>query len=130
MKRELLKIETVLKITFILVPIVAGADKFTNYLVNWVRYLNPHLADVFPFSARIFMLTVGVIEIGAGLLVWISPKVGSYVLLAWFVLISLNLIATGRYYDIAVRDLVMGAGAYALARLSAVKEEKLEQVPA
>ncbi len=59
---ELQNIQTVLKITFILVPIIAGADKFTNLLTNWGKYLNPLLANVFPFSALVFMLAVGVIE--------------------------------------------------------------------
>ena len=127
MNRELIRIQTVLKWTFIIVPIVAGADKFTNILCPWAQYLNPALANIFPFSALVFMLTVGVIEIGAGLLVLISPKVGGYVLVAWFILISINLIGIGRYYDVAVRDLVMGAGAYALARLTLIIDNKTYQ---
>jgi hypothetical protein len=124
MKSELLKIQTVLKLTFIIIPIVAGADKLTNLLVNWSIYLNPLLSGKFPFSDRIFMLGVGVVEIGAGLLVWVDTKLGAWVLVTWFVLLTINLCACGHYYDVAARDLVMGAGAYALAVIAGITEAK------
>ena len=89
---------TVLRITFGIVPIVAGADKFANLLTNWDLYLNPSIASMLPFSAHVFMQIVGGIEIVAGLIV----------------------IAMGKYLDVAVRDLVMSIGAMSLARLSRV----------
>jgi hypothetical protein len=111
---------TLLRFTFGLVPIVAGLDKFTHILVNWDMYLHPGIASMLPFSAHTFMQIVGAIEIIAGILVLIRPLIGGYVVMAWLIGIALQLIASGSYLDIAVRDLVMAIGAYSLARLSRV----------
>jgi uncharacterized membrane protein YphA (DoxX/SURF4 family) len=117
---ELTKIQTLLKLTYGLVPIVAGADKFTNLLTNWSQYLHPSIASMLPFSDHVFMMIVGVIEICAGVLVLVKTKIGSYVVSAWLVLIALTLIASGKFLDVAVRDLVMAIGAYSLAKITAI----------
>ncbi|AIZ65162.1 tRNA (5-methylaminomethyl-2-thiouridylate)-methyltransferase [Hymenobacter sp. DG25B] len=108
-----------LRFTYGLIPIVAGADKFTNLLTNWEAYLNPALVRMLPFSAHTFMLLVGIIEIIAGVLVLWRPRVGAWVVMAWLIAIALTLITSGRYLDVAVRDLAMAVGAWSLARLSA-----------
>lgn len=107
-----------MKLTFGIVPIVAGLDKFTNFLTDWSKYLHPVLADMLPFSAETFMMIVGVIEIAAGLLVLVRPVIGGYVVAAWLTLIALTLLASGNYLDVAVRDLAMAVGAFSLARLA------------
>lgn len=107
-----------LRLTYGLVPIVAGLDKFTNLLVDWKQYLSP-FAEVLPVSASTFMMIIGVVEIIAGLLVLSRhTRIGAYVVTAWLVGIALNLVTTGQYFDIAVRDLVMAVGAFTLAKLS------------
>ena len=111
---------SVLRITFSVVPIVAGLDKFIDLLVNWDMYLNPQLASMLPFSAHVFMQIVGIIEIIAGILVFVKPLIGAWVVMAWLICIALTLIAGGNYLDVAVRDLVMAIGALSLARLSRV----------
>ena len=111
---------TILRITFGLVPIVAGADKFADLLTNWDMYLNPNIASLLPFSAHLFMQIVGGIEIVAGLIVLAKPSVGDWIVMAWLICIALQLIAMGKYLDVAVRDLVMSIGAMSLARLSRV----------
>lgn len=108
----------VLKYTYAIVPIVAGLDKFTHLLTNWDKYLSPIVAEIIPFSPHTFMLIVGVIEIMAGVLVLIRPRIGGYIVAAWLVGIAINLLTTGEYFDIAVRDLVMAVGAFCLAQLS------------
>jgi uncharacterized membrane protein YphA (DoxX/SURF4 family) len=110
----------ILRLTFGLVPIVAGLDKFTDLLTNWDIYLHPGIASMLPFSAHTFMQIVGVIEIIAGVLVLIRPAIGAWVVMAWLILIALQLLASGKYFDVAVRDLVMSIGAMSLARLSKV----------
>ena len=111
---------TILRITFGIVPIVAGADKFADLLTNWDMYLNPSIASMLPFSAHVFMQIVGGIEIVAGLIVLAKPSVGGWIVMAWLICIALQLIAMGKYLDVAVRDLVMSIGAMSLARLSRV----------
>ena len=110
----------VLKITFSVVPVVAGLDKFTELIVNWDMYLHPGIVSMLPFSAHTFMQIVGVIEIVAGILVFAKPAIGGWVVMAWLICIALTLIAGGNYLDVAVRDIVMSIGAMSLARLSKV----------
>ena len=118
-------VQTILKFTFGLVPIVAGLDKFTDILANWDMYLHPGIINMLPFSAHTFMQIVGVIEIIAGILVLVRPVIGAYVVMAWLICIALQLIASGKYLDVAVRDLVMSISAMSLARLSKVVPMKL-----
>ena len=107
-----------LRLTFGIVPIVAGLDKFTDLLVQWEQYLHPGLVDLLPFAPHTFMMIVGVIEIIAGALVLLKPGIGGYVVAAWLTSIALTLIASGDFLDVAVRDLVMAIGAFSLARIS------------
>lgn len=119
------QVQQVLKYTYGIVPIVAGLDKFTNLLTDWKAYLGGPVANLLPFSAASFMTIVGIIEIAAGLLVLARPKIGAWVVMAWLILIALTLLLSGRYFDVAVRDLVMAIGAFALAKLSpAFADEK------
>ena len=71
-----------------------------------------------PFSASTFMSIVGVVEIVAGIIVLVRPRIGGYIVTVWLIAIALNLIIGAQYYDVAVRDLVMAIGAFSLARLS------------
>jgi len=107
-----------LRIFFGIVPIVAGLDKFTNLLVVWEKYLAPQFAHLVP--AHAFMLAVGIIEIVAGIGVLFTPwtKVFATIVGLWLLGIALNLILGG-FYDIAVRDIVMAASSFCLARLTA-----------
>ena len=106
-----------LKWQYALVPIIAGADKYFHLLTDWNKYLAPVVTDIIPFSAGTFMGIVGVIEIIAGVLVFVRPKIGSLVVGLWLLGIVLNLLLTGQYFDIAVRDAVMAVGAFSLYML-------------
>lgn len=109
-----------LRVAFGVVPIVAGLDKFFNLLTNWEQYLSPLVSNVVPASA--FMHVVGVIEIVAGVLVLSKlTRFGAYIVCAWLVGIALNLLTTGKYFDVAVRDLTMAVGAFTLAKLEEVR---------
>ena len=109
-----------LKYTFGIVPIVAGADKFTNLLTNWEQYINPTMANLLPFSTSVFMIIVGVIEIIAGVIVLKKPEIGGYIVAAWLTAIALTLLLGFNYVDVAVRDLVMAISALSMARLSKI----------
>jgi len=113
-------IQTLLKFTFGLIAIIAGADKFTNLLTDWNHYLSPAIASFLPVSVSVFMKIVGIIEIVAGIVVFVRPKMGGYIVCAWLVLISLNLVLHGDLLDVAVRDMAMAIGAFSLARLSII----------
>lgn len=109
-------------LTYGLVPLLAGLDKFTNILTDWSQYLSPLVADLLPMSATTFMWLVGVIEIVVGLMVltrW--TRLGAWIAAAWLCAIAVNLMTLG-LFDIAVRDLAMAVGAYTLARLAHLGE--------
>jgi len=109
-----------LKLTFGIVPIVAGLDKFSNLLTHWGNYINPSLAGMIPFTPHIFMIIIGVIEIIAGVIVLTKPVLGGFIVAGWLTLIALTLIAGGNYLDMAVRDLVMAIAAFSMARISKI----------
>ena len=108
----------ILRLGFIVAPIVAGLDKFFNLLVNWEQYLPPFVNDLTGGHGHELMLVVGVIEMVAGLGVWFKPKVFAYVVSAWLLLIVINLLMIPGYFDVALRDFGLSLGALALARLS------------
>ena len=116
------QLQQTLKLTYGLIPIVAGLDKFTNLLTNWPDYLGNNAALI-PFDALVFMKIVGVIEIIAGLIVLFRPLIGAYIVMAWLICIALQLIIGGNYFDVAVRDLAMAIGAYTLAQLTKMTNE-------
>jgi hypothetical protein len=116
------QLQSTLKLTFGIVPIVAGLDKFTNLLANWSDYLGSGIKGMLPVDALVFMKIVGVIEIVAGLIVLMRPLIGAYIVMAWLICIAVQLIAGGHYFDVAVRDLVMAMGAYTLAQLTRISE--------
>jgi len=103
---------------------LAGLDKFFNLLADWPRYLSPLASGVIPFTPQTFMHIVGVIEMVVGAtILFASPRFGGYIASLWLVGISLNLLTTGTYFDVAVRDLVMAVAAFGLARLSEYRQE-------
>lgn len=110
--------QTLLKMVYSAVPIIMGLDKFTNILVDWSIYTKPVFDAWVPMVPDYAIYVIGFIEIAAGLLVLTYTRLGAYVVCAWLTLIALNLIGAGKFYDIAVRDLVMATGACALALLS------------
>ncbi len=112
-----------LRIVFGVVPIVAGLDKFTNLLADWQGYLSPLAVRLLPVSPAAFMALVGVIEIavGAGVLAGYA-RVFAWVAAGWLLAISVNLLAGGRFLDVAARDVALAVAAYALARLAPLHE--------
>lgn len=116
-----------LKIALGLGPIVAGADKYFNKLADWSMYLSPLATKAVPVSASTFMHIVGVVEIIAGIIVlsrW--TKIGSYIVMAWLLAIAVNLVTTGMFYDLAVRDVEIAVGAFVLSQLSSAREGRAE----
>ena len=108
----------ILHLGFTVAPIIAGADKFLNLLVNWNQYLPPFVNELTGGRGQALMYAVGVIEIVAGLGVWFMPRRFAYVVAAWLGLIIINLLLIPGYFDVALRDFGLALGALALGRLS------------
>jgi uncharacterized membrane protein YphA (DoxX/SURF4 family) len=109
-----------LRAGFITAPILFGLDKFFNWMVDWPDYLAPWVNDIVPGSGQDFMYFVGVVEIAAGILVALAPRLGAYVVAAWLAGIIVNLLTADppTYYDIALRDFGLLLGALSLGRLA------------
>jgi uncharacterized membrane protein YphA (DoxX/SURF4 family) len=125
MRKELESAWWMLRIGFGLVPALAGLDKIvrTNLLADWPAYISPLASAVLPMSGDTFMQVVGAIELVVGIAVLtVATRLGAYVAAAWLVAIALNLLSTGHYFDIAVRDLVLAVAAYTLARMTEVRK--------
>jgi hypothetical protein len=107
-----------LYVAFTIAPIIAGLDKFGHVLVDWDKYLSPIVARTLPVSPHAFMLGVGVVEVVAGALVALAPEIGGAVVGLWLCGIIVNLLSIPAYFDIALRDLGLALGAFALSRLA------------
>lgn len=107
-----------LRTVFTVAPVVFGLDKFANLLTDWPDYLAPWIDDLVPGTAQQAMVAVGVVEVLAGLLVAVAPRIGAWVVAAWLAGIILNLLTIPGFYDVALRDFGLFVAAIALARLA------------
>ena len=107
-------------------PIITGLDKYFNRLTDWSMYLSPLATKAIPVTPATFMHLVGVVEILAGMLVlsrW--TRIGSYLVTLWLLCIAGNLLSMGMFYDLAMRDLEIAIGAFALSQLTATREDSV-----
>ncbi|HEX2977556.1 MAG TPA: hypothetical protein VHO47_00325 [Candidatus Babeliales bacterium] len=115
--------------TYGFLPIITGLDKYFDLLGDWYIYLNLAISEFLNLTPVTFMYSVGAIEIIMGLLVFIRPRIGGYIIAVWLLAICINLISMGshaherygyimRHYDIVIRDIVIAIGAYVLVLLS------------
>src|SRR3954452_20785106 len=106
-----------LRTVFTVAPIAFGLDKFANVLTDWPQYLAPWIDGIVPGTAQQAMYVVGVVEVLAGVLVAVAPRIGAWVVAAWLAGIILNLLTIPGFYDIALRDFGLFVAAVALGRL-------------
>ena len=108
-------------------PFLAGLDKYFNLLANWPAYISPLALKILPFSGQTFMHIIGVIEMVVGLAILTKwTRLGSNVATAWLVAIAINLVSTGMFFDVAVRDVEMAVAAFVLARMTEVRSNALQ----
>jgi hypothetical protein len=107
-----------LRIGFTVAPILFGLDKFFGLLVDWDVYLSSTFNDLIPGTGHTAMYLVGVVEMAAGVLVALRPRIGAYVVALWLAGIILNLLLIPDFYDIALRDFGLLLGALTLGRLA------------
>lgn len=107
-------------------PFLAGLDKYFNLLTNWPAYISPLALKILPFSGQTFMHIVGVIEMIVGLAILTKwTRLGSYVASVWLIAIAINLVSTGMFFDVAVRDIEIALAAFVLARLTEARRTVL-----
>jgi hypothetical protein len=101
------------RIGFTVAPILFGIDKFFNWTVHWPDYLAGWINDIMPGTAQEFMYFVGAVEIAAGLIVAVAPRLGGPIVVAWLAGIVINLLT-----NIALRDFGLFLAALTLSRLA------------
>lgn len=119
-----------LRLSLGLAAFLAGLDKFFNVLTNWDMYLSPLAERFLPVSGHTFMLFIAPVEMLVGLAIltrW--TRIGAYAASVWLVGIALNLVSTGSFFDVAVRDVVMAVAAVALGNLTAARESVRSEQP-
>ncbi|MEB3030979.1 DoxX family membrane protein [[Mycobacterium] nativiensis] len=116
-----------LRTLFTVAPILFGLDKFFNLLPHvpggtgsshWDKYLAGWINDILPGNGDQAMYLIGVIEIVAGVLVAVAPRIGAWVVAAWLGGIIVDLLTLSGYYDVALRDFGLLVSAVVLARLA------------
>jgi hypothetical protein len=108
-----------LRTLFTVAPIAFGLDKFANLLTDWPGYLAPWIDGLVPGTAQQAMYAVGVVEVVAGVVVAVAPRIGGWLVAAWLAGIIVDLLTVPGFYDIALRDFGLLVAAVALARLAA-----------
>lgn len=116
----------ILRVAFVVAPILFGLDKFFNWMTPWPKYLWVGFVNFLPGNAHQIMEGVGVLEMVAGVLVLLLPRVAPYVVAAWLGGIVTDLVIRSAaigghtlvYWDIALRDFGLLLAALALGRLA------------
>ena len=90
MKPKLSDIYWPLRLSYGLVPLLAGFDKYLGILADWKRYMSPLAASVLPVPVETFLHIVGVVEVIVGLAVLFGlTRLGALTAMAWLVAIAL-----------------------------------------
>jgi hypothetical protein len=114
-----------LRAGFIVVPVAAGLDKFFHLIADWGMYLSPVVERLLPLSPDLFLKIAGVVEIAVGVLMATRyTRLAAYLAAAWLAAIAVNLVTSGLFYDIAVRDLALALAAFVLAKLTEAREAR------
>jgi uncharacterized membrane protein YphA (DoxX/SURF4 family) len=126
MQSRVQTIQTISKYALGLMAFLAGLDKFLNLLTNWEQYVSPLAQRMLPLSPTSLMHVVGVIEMVVGLAILTkATRLGAYVAAIWLLCIAVELVTTGRFFDIAVRDVELAIAAFVLAKLTEIRESSV-----
>lgn len=122
MNEKLVKPYWALRIGIGAMALLAGLDKFFNLLAEWDTYLSPLAANLIPFDPSLLMRAFGLVEIGVGItILFLRTDLGAWIASAWLLAIALNLVTTGMFFDVAVRDVILSLAAFTLARLDGLR---------
>lgn len=119
---------SLLRYSYGAVILLAGLDKIfaTNLIVTWSKYVSPFVAGLLPISVPAFLVIMGVIEVVVAIMLLTKwPRLSGYIVIAWLLLISVNLFLGG-FVDVAIRDILLAIGAFVLTELT-IAEEQLKR---
>jgi uncharacterized membrane protein len=91
-------------IIMVAVPLLAGIDKYFNFITEWEHYVSPVLRPFLPMSPKRVMYCAGVAEIAIGLTAVAKPRRGSIALALMLFSIIANLLTMKKQLHIASLD--------------------------
>jgi hypothetical protein len=121
-----LRIYQILRLMFVLIPLVSGIDKFFYAITDWDRFV-PTLLTSMHIEAHPIMVTAGLIEIAVALFIAVKPRVGALLMMAMFGGIMLDLIAIPRQLHIILLDCCLCVSSLCLFLLAS-KDEMLRRM--
>ena len=87
-----------------LILIILGLDKFPQFLVDWTQYFPYALLQTLHVPMWVPLYTSGIVEVIAGILVLVRPRIGGYLSAIIFLGIVMTLIIDKGFYNIVVID--------------------------
>jgi hypothetical protein len=94
--------------------ILCGIDKFFLVLTDWTKYQSQAALQMTHLSPHELLIACGLIEIILGILAAFYPKAGSAFIGLWLLAITINLLMLPDDYYIALLNLILAAGAFAM----------------
>jgi len=116
-----MRIYQMLSLLFVLIPLVAGVDKFFYSITDWDRYV-PTLLTSIHIAPHPVMMAVGVLEIAIACLVAINPRIGSLAMLLMLGGIILDLLALPRQLHVVLLDCCLCVSALCLFLLASKQQ--------
>jgi uncharacterized membrane protein YphA (DoxX/SURF4 family) len=123
-QRTLTKVCLLLRITYALLFIVVGIDKFFNIITQWQIYVHPDLMLLVPITAYQFLAFFGALQIMIGVII-LSPwslwgiNGGLLMLIGIFI----NLVSMQGITVVLIHDLFMIIALIVLILLTTVQKE-------
>lgn len=118
-----------LQVALVLFFVGAGLDKYLHVLTNWEQYVSPLMMNALGAQGTHTLMAIEApIEIVLGIGVAFRPRLFAYVVGVWLLGIALNLLTTGHFYDIVLRDVALSLCAFALGRLATARAKTTKPV--
>lgn len=97
-----------LLVTYSVLFIVVGLDKFFNVLVDWQSFVSESVLQFFPYGAFVLIRLFAIIQIGAGFsLLYFQSRSAIYCILALLIGIFFNVWAISGFSVVIVHDVFM-----------------------
>jgi hypothetical protein len=115
----------VLRVALAVLAIVAGGDKFAHRIASWEMYLAAPVEALLPLPATTLLAAAGALEIAVGVVLLTRfGRWAAWAMAGWLAAIAGQVLLTGLFYDVALRDAALAASALALALMPQWKGEQ------
>lgn len=100
--------QKLLLLTYSLLFILVGIDKFFNYFVDWQQFMSPFIQSILPINSFILIRLFGASQIILGLLLLLSNSlIIMYTALVMLIVIFINLVSIQSLNIVVAHDFCM-----------------------